>query len=352
MQIRAFSDYHVHLRDDQMMKNVVPYTTAHCGRFMVMPNLNPHIINAYQMIGYRKFIELEIKHPSEVLMTISLTEETTPDMIKLAAEKGCTAVKLYPAGVTTNSEHGVSRDVLWSLMEPGRKDSSLLARRFWTNLKAIEDSDLVLCIHGELPGEEVMDREKTMLPLVSSILYYFKKIRVVLEHITTRNAVHIVGELDYSNPGRIAATITPHHLMYTLTDMIGDRLRPHLFCKPVLKNGADRKMLQEAATSGRKCFFLGSDSAPWYKGQKECPSGCAGIWNAPVLVTAMFEIFDRLNSLYLLQDFTSTFGDLFYRKESIDRTLEVEKKGWFVDREIHGIVPFLEGQYVQWKVVD
>jgi len=352
MRIRAFSDYHVHVRDGQRLKDVVPYTTAHCGRFMVMPNLNPHIINAPQMMVYRELIRREIKHPSEVLMTISMVEETTPEMIRLAADEGCTAVKLYPAGVTTNSECGISRDVLLSLLKIERKDFNHSIRRLWENLKAIEDSDMVLCIHGELPGEEVLNREKAMLPIVASLLHNFKKLRVVLEHITTINAMNVVSELDGIYPGRIAATITPHHLMYTLTDLLGDKLRPHLFCKPVLKNRVDQRALLEAAISRRKCFFLGSDSAPWPRDQKECASGCAGIWNAPVLVAVMFEIFDELNSLDLLEDFTSTFGDLFYHKKHVDRHLVVEKSGWFVEPEIHGMVPFWEGQLMQWRVTD
>ena len=350
MQIRAFSDYHVHVRDGQTLKNVVPYTTANCGRFMVMPNLDPHITTADQMMAYREVIKSEITNSSEVLMTISLVEETTPDMIKIAAEEGCTAVKLYPAGVTTNSHYGISRNVLWSLVETEAHDYSPAIRLFWQNLKAIEDFGLILCIHGELPGEEVLDRETAMLPLVKSILDNFHKIRVVLEHITTWDAVKLISELDYTYQERIAATITPHHLMYTLTDMLGDKLRPHLFCKPVLKNKDDRKALLEAAISGRGCFFLGSDSAPWHKGQKECASGCAGIWNAPVLVPVMFEIFDNLGSLLMLENFTSTFGDLFYRKEHVDRQLNVEKSGWFVEPKLYGIVPLRAGEVLQWEV--
>jgi dihydroorotase len=353
MLIRAFSDYHVHVRDGQRMKEVVPYTTAHCGRFMVMPNLNPHIINAPQMLAYRDKIQQEIKHPSEVLMTISLVEETTPEMIKLAAEEGCTAVKLYPAGVTTNSQCGISRDVICSLIETERADSNPLIRRFWENLQAIEDSDLVLCIHGELPGEEVLDREKAMLPLVRAIFYHFKKLRVVLEHITTADAVKLVDELDSGYSGRIAATITPHHLMYTLTDMLGDEIQPHLFCKPVLKNRVDQEALISSAISRKKCFFLGSDSAPWTRDKKEGASGCAGIWNAPVLVPVMFEIFDGLGSLHLLEDFTSIFGDLFYHKESVDRQLNVEKSRWFVEPpEGLNIVPFMAWDFLQWRVID
>jgi dihydroorotase len=331
---------------------VVPYTTANCGRFMVMPNLNPHIINASQMVAYREKIRKEIKHPSEVLMTISLIEETTPEMIRLAAEEGCTAVKLYPAGVTTNSQCGISREILLSLMNPEVKDTNPLVCRFRENLKAIEDSDMVLCIHGELPGEEVLNREKAMLPLVRSIFYNFKKIRMVLEHITTCDAVSLVSDLDHLYTGRIAATITPHHLMYTLTDMLGDEIQPHLFCKPVLKNKVDRAALLEAAISRRKCFFLGSDSAPWTRDKKEGASGCAGIWNAPVLVPVMFEIFDELDSLHLLEDFTSTFGDLFYRKESVNRQLDVEKSRWFVEPGVLNIVPFRAWEFLQWRVMD
>jgi dihydroorotase len=352
MLIRAFSDYHVHVRDGQRLKDVVPYTTTHCGRFMVMPNLNPHITNASQMLAYREVIQREITHNSEVLMTISLTEETTPEMIKQAAEAGCTAVKLYPAGVTTNSQCGVSREILLSLIDHVREEISSLADRFWENLRAIEDSDLVLCIHGELPGEEVLDREGAMLPLIRAIFYSFKKIRIVLEHITTKVAVNVVDELNYTYPGRIAATITPHHLMYTLTDFLGDKLKPHLFCKPILKNDDDQVALLDAVVSCKKCFFLGSDSAPWHKSQKECAEGCAGVWNAPTLVSTMFEIFENMESLHLLEDFTSTFGDLFYHREHVDRYLEVEDVEWVVDDKIYGMVPFRAGQTMLWKVVN
>jgi dihydroorotase len=188
---------------------------------MVMPNLNPHIINAYQMKVYREEIQKEIKHNSEVLMTISLTGETTPQMIEQAAEEGCTAVKLYPAGVTTNSQCGITRDVLMSLLDTEEIDDNPFTHRFrerdpeihmfWKNLEAIEDTGMMLCIHGELPGEEVLNRENAMMPLVGSILRQFGKIRVVMEHITTREAVNRINELDHIYPGRIAATITPHH---------------------------------------------------------------------------------------------------------------------------------------------
>ena len=350
--IRAFSDYHVHVRDGQTMRDVIPYTTAHCGRFLVMPNLNPHIINAPQMMVYGEKIRREITNDSEVLMTISLVEETTPEMIRSAATEGCTAVKLYPAGVTTNSQCGISREILLSLLNSEvRRGNNPRAQGFWENLKVIEDSGMVLCIHGELPGEEVLSREKVMLPIVASILHNFRNLRVVLEHITTCNAVNLISKMDQTYPGRIAATITPHHLMYTLTDLLGDKLQPHLFCKPVLKNDVDRVTLQKAAISGRRCFFLGSDSAPWYRDQKECASGCAGVWNAPALVSMMFEIFYDLDSLHLLEDFTSTFGDLFYRKKHVDRQLNVERIDWVMESEIHGMVPLRARQSMQWRVV-
>jgi dihydroorotase len=141
--------------------------------------------------------------------------------------------------------------------------------------------------------------------------------------------------------------------MYTLTDLLGDKLQPHLFCKPVLKNDEDRTALRGAATSGKKCFFLGSDSAPWSKDKKECASGCAGVWNAPVLIPVMFEIFEEMESLPLLENFTSTFGDLFYNKPHVDRQLVVEKSPWIlVNPEIHGMVSFCGDRHMGWRVMD
>jgi dihydroorotase len=352
MLIRAFSDYHVHVRQGEILRDVLPYTTKHCGRFMVMPNLNPHIISAPKMVAYRGEIQKRTKHHSEVLMTISLTEESTPEMIKLAAEEGCTAVKLYPLGVTTHGEYGIHVDTLLFLQDSCYTLSRSENREFFDNLKMIEETGMVLCIHGELPGVEVLNREKAMLPLVGALLGKFKKLRVVLEHITTVDSVAIIHELFTHYPGRIAATITPHHLMYTLTDLLGNKLQPHLFCKPVLKNEVDRMALIGAATSSRKCFFMGSDSAPWYREQKECASGCAGVWNAPALVSTMFEIFDKQNSLHLLENFTSTFGDIFYGKESVDRQLTVEKDSWIMSSEIWGIVPFRAGDVMRWRVIE
>jgi dihydroorotase len=347
MQIRAFSDYHVHVREGRQLEEVVQYTTACCGRFMVMPNTHPPIIDAYGMLDYRDQVQRYIQHFSEVLVTIKLLESTDPVTVTECADRGCTAVKIYPVGVTTNSEDGISRGTLESLISsPGTEEG----KRFLRNLQAIEDADLVLCIHGELPGEEVLAREIAVLPMVEAILQKFKKLRVVLEHITTKESVEMVCKLDNRHRGRIAATITPHHLMYTLTDLLGDKLNPHLFCKPVLKNKNDQSALVTAAISGRRCFFLGSDSAPWRKGDKECSHGCAGVWNAPTLVPTLFEVFDGKGSLDRLEGFTSASGDLFYGKEPVNRFLTVEKGTWVVPPEIYEMVPFRAGQTMGWRI--
>jgi dihydroorotase len=350
MQIPAFSDYHVHVRQGERLKDVVPYTTACCGRFLAMPNTNPSITNALKMLEYKEEIYRAVPHFSDVLMTIKLVEDTEPATIKDCADRGCTAVKIYPIGVTTNSEDGISLQTLNQLLEITRGSAEFSQSLFFRNLMEIEDSDLVLCIHGELPGEEVLEREKAMLPFVEAILHKFRRLRVVLEHITTKEAVNFVSRLDYHYKGRIAATITPHHLMYTITDLLGDKLRPHLFCKPVLKNRADQEALKMAAISGRKCFFLGSDSAPWGRSEKECDHGCAGVWTAPALVPTILELFEAWQALNMVEGFTSTFGDLFYKKEPVERILTVEKGVWVMNAEIKGMVPFRAGEVMRWRI--
>src|SRR5690606_30578404 len=204
---------------------------------------------------------------------------TTPEMVKEAASHGVTSVKLYPHGVTTNSHDGISAEML---RDPPKS--------FLDCIDVIKKTGMTLCLHGEMPGEETKDSESEFLDFVDFLAYNFPRLRIVLEHITTREQVNHVRRLAKRSKSKIAATITAHHLYLTHDDIVGDRIRPHNFCKPIPKWNNDRESLRNAAMGGEPYFFLGSDSAPHLIGQKECAEGCAGVFSAPFLAENRIEL--------------------------------------------------------------
>lgn len=325
-------DFHLHLRRGDLLKAVIGQSAYQFARGLIMPNTVPPILNAAFVDNYFVEIRLALRNlrlPNfKPLFAIKLNHRTTPETIREAINVGAVAGKVYPIGVTTNSDDGVS-------------DFESMAPVF----AAMEKWGMVLCLHGEKPGEFCLDREVEFLPTLDCLAKNFPKLRIVLEHISTAKAVERVQSL----PNTVAATITAHHLLLTLDDVIGGKLRPHNFCLPIAKRPKDRAAVRMAAISGNPKFFFGSDSAPHLKGDKECAEGCAGCYTAPVAMPLLVQIFERMNALDKLENFTSKFGADFYHLPLNEGTLVLEKRPWTVPKEINGVVPFLAGETMEWS---
>ncbi|HEX3096045.1 MAG TPA: dihydroorotase [Patescibacteria group bacterium] len=338
--IRKPDDFHLHLRDKAMLQNVAHYTQDY-GRVLVMPNVSPFpILTGADADAYRDRIRaafFQCQSGCEPLMTIQITEQTTPQMIFDAKEHRVIAGKVYPQGETTNSGNGV-------------RDYDKLLPVF----RAMSRCGMILCLHGEVPHIDkskpkvsVLKREGKFLKILVDIAMRFKQLKIVLEHITTEEAVDTVLRL----PENVAATITAHHLVLNLDDIIGgDKLLPHNFCKPVAKEEPHRLALVQAATSGNPKFFFGSDSAPHLRKDKECAEGCAGIFSAPVALPVLAEVFAKNNALEKLEDFTSVFGAQFYNYPLRTETITLLKMDWAVPETLYRVVPFMAGKKLAWQV--
>lgn len=353
--IPKFSDYHVHFRDGDMMSWVAPESLRHSARVMAMPNLTPPVVDDHDAVGY--FCRLSEWLPRvDVRLAIKLLPSTTPEVVeRCAGFKPVIAFKMYPDGVTTNSGGGIGRDML---TDPSQYP------QFRGVLAALQKHNLVLSLHGEMPGQDdPFEREPDFLPFADWVLTEYPGLRVVVEHISTNAAVRFVA--DRSDRGRrVAATITAHHLLLHYGHMCGSasspaeahlgygdgKLHPHNFCWPVVKRPRDRESLLWAATSKMPCFFLGSDSAPHPVNAKEAACGCAGVFSAPVLPEALATAFDGCGALDKLHDFVANFGDAFYGLPTIERTITLVRDRWVVPSETAGgVVPFLAGRTLNWK---
>lgn len=332
------SDMHVHLRQGITMLNVAKASAERCCRVLVMPNTDPPLIYGYEAAEYKKRL-MDLMPGVDILTTIKLCPGTTPEMIRQARKHGITAVKLYPDGVTTNSENGIHAEML-------RKPPMWLL----DVIDCMRRCGLVLCLHGVMPGAEVLDAEEEFLEFVDYLLDSFPKLRIVLEHISTKKQVDYVRRASRRPHRRLAATITAHHLYLTLDDIIGSKLRPHNFCQPPAKTRKDREALREAAMGGESYFFLGSDSAPHSKDNKESDCGCAGCYTAPVLVESLIEVFDEHDKLSRLPHFMSTFGNEFYQCEDKDVPMRrYVKSAWKVPKIMDRIVPWRFGEIIGWR---
>lgn len=324
---RMPDDFHVHFREGAMLEQVATYTARSFGRALVMPNLSIPITSAGHLESYRAAIRQAAPLPFVPLMTFYANEDVSPESVRELKEAGAVAGKYYPKGVTTGSEAGAS-DI----------------ERLYPLFAAMEEHGLVLCLHGEQPGVFCLDREEEFLRRsLLRLSRKFPRLRNVLEHITTANAASWVRMLD-----NVAATITVHHLYLTLDDVIGDKINPHAFCKPIAKREEDRQALIEAAASGNPKFFFGSDSAPHTKGTKECASGCAGIFSAPCAMESLLEIFSTEGKIEKLENFTATFGAKFYGLPLNTQKVSYARMDWTFDNEVVGIIPFRAGQKMRW----
>ena len=332
---------HVHLRKGAMLMVVAPMTARYCGKAVVMPNTRPQaILTAQDAIMYREEINRAVRlgmpdsqYCFEPLMTIEIRDTTTPKMITAAKAAGVVAGKVYPRGVTTNSESGLTNFDSRSTREVFR---------------AMERAGMVLLLHGEMDQERVLvtKREEAFLPTLADLSMSFPHLKIVLEHVSTEAGVRTVRRLGRN----VAATITAHHLFLTLNDVIGSGIAPHNGCMPMPKDFGDRDALIEVATSGSPKFFLGSDSAPHLRENKECAKGACGVFSAPVLPQVLAELFESEGRLEKLEDFTSRFGAEFYGLPLNEETITLVKKPWTVPKEIAGIVPFRANNELQWQL--
>ncbi len=332
-------DWHLHLRDGPAMQAVVMHTAQRFARAIIMPNLKPPVTSVAQAQAYRRRIldALPADSGFEPLMTLYLTPQTDPDEIRAARDSGIVhAVKLYPAGATTNAEAGVND-----------------LKAIYPILEVMQQVDLPLLVHGESTDSsvDVFDREAAFIDHhLGPICETFASLRVVLEHITTREAVAFVRE---ARPG-VAATITAHHLLLNRNAMFESGIRPHHYCLPVLKRERHRQALVEAATSGDPRFFLGTDSAPHPRRAKESACGCAGIYTAHAAIELYAEVFEAAGALDRLEAFASFHGPDFYGLPRNRDSITVEKASWKVPASypLDGdeVVPLRAGQDVGWRI--
>lgn len=333
-------DWHLHLRDGKQMRNVLPDTARQFSRAIIMPNLRPPIVTVEMAAAYRTRIlaalPVSLQGQFEPLMTLYLTDDTPPAEIKRAKESGIVhAVKLYPAGATTHSDAGVTD----------------IARCF-SALDRMEQLGMPLLLHGEVTDSmvDVFDREKVFIERVlQPLTQRFPGLRIVFEHITTRDAVEFVRAASEN----IAATVTVHHLLLNRNALFSGGIRPHHYCLPVLKRETHRQALIEAATSGHSRFFLGTDSAPHPVSGKESACGCAGIYTAHAAIELYAEVFEQAGALDKLEAFASFHGADFYHLPRNTDRITLVKESWSVPEQLtfgdEFLIPLRAGERVCWK---
>ncbi|HVR50570.1 MAG TPA: dihydroorotase [Pseudorhodoferax sp.] len=332
-------DWHLHLRDGEVLHTLVPHSAAQFARAIVMPNLRPPVTTTAQALAYRDRIAQAVPAgvAFEPLMTLYLTDQLAPDEIARARAAGVVAAKLYPAGATTNSDSGVTG-----------------LRKIYPVLEAMQREGMLLLVHGEVtdPAVDLFDREalfidQQLIPLRRD----FPGLKIVVEHITTREAAQYVQGAD----ALTAATITAHHLLYNRNAIFTGGIRPHYYCLPVLKRETHRLALVEAATSGNPKFFLGTDSAPHAAHLKEHASGCAGCYTAHAALEMYAEAFDNAGALDKLEGFASFFGADFYGLPRNQGQVTLRRESWtppesFVFGEAN-LKPLRSGEALPWRVV-
>lgn len=334
-------DWHLHLRDGIVLASVLPDTARQFGRAIVMPNLKPPVTTVAQAAAYRERILAVVPEgvSFEPLMTLYLTNNTPPDEIRRAKESGFVhAVKLYPAGATTNSDAGVSD----------------LAKCYKT-LEVMQELGMPFLVHGEVtdPTVDIFDREAAFIDRVMQPLRRnMPELKVVFEHITTKDAAEYVASAD----GPIAATVTAHHLLYNRNEIFKGGIRPHYYCLPILKRETHRLALIQAVTSGSDRFFLGTDSAPHSKGLKEQACGCAGCYTALHALELYAQAFDQVDALDKLEAFASFNGPAFYNLPRNQGFVTLKRESWTIPAELPmgdaTVVPLNGGELMNWQQVN
>ena len=341
--IRKPDDWHLHVRDGEMLNSVMHFTARNFGRAIIMPNLVPPVTTIKDAIAYRERVMAALPEGSgfEPLMTCYMTDETDPDEIERGFGDGIfTGVKLYPVGATTNSAYGVT---------DFEKIRPVLAR--------MEKIGMRLLIHGEEaadPSVDVFDREavfidRRLIPMTKD----YPGLRIILEHLSSKIGVDYVR----SAAPQVGGTITPYHMLLNRTDMLGSGIRPYYYCMPIVKRERDRLAVLEAATSGEACYFLGTDSAPHPVADKLAQCGCAGLFNAPVAIETYANTFDQAGALDKLEAFASLNGPAHYGLPANEETITLERQSWTAPEEItvpgpaeHAII-YRGGETIEWRVV-
>lgn len=324
IELHSPLDMHLHLREGSMMRNVTPFSAAPFAGGVIMPNLISPVDSLEKLRAYKKeIVECEGTDKFSPYMTLFFREYTHRELEE--AREEIIGIKLYPAGITTQSENGVS--------DFGSINSTL---------GHMDELGIPLLVHGETGGF-VMDREKDFLPVYQQLAENFPKLHIVMEHITTADAIKVVDR--YEN---ISATVTLHHLMITLDDVAGGLLEPDLFCKPIAKTPKDLAALQDAVFSGHPRIMFGSDSAPHPRHKKECCGCAAGIFSAPAALPMLAEMFEDAGKLELLQGFTSDIACRRYGLEPIEKTVYLEQKPWTIPERYHDLRPFGAGRTLRW----
>ncbi|CAM9099305.1 unnamed protein product [Ectocarpus fasciculatus] len=334
-------DFHIHLRDGDVLETTVQFAYQSFRRALVMPNTVPPIKTVRDALAYRERIMGHVPEGVQFvpLMTLYLTDATTAaDIIEARRSGVVVAAKLYPHGVTTNSQYGVTA---LDALDPV--------------FAAMEESGVVLCVHGEASAADidVFDREKIFVQsFLPGLVRRFPALKIVLEHITTIEAADFVASCGHN----VAATITPQHLLYNRSDIFKGGISPHLYCLPILKREKHRQRLLEAATSGSPKFFLGSDSAPHSVDRKESACGCAGVFSSHAALPFYAEAFDSVGKLDMLEDFSSTFGCRFYGLPRNVERVELSRESWEVPLQYRfgegQLRPLRAGERVNWTQTD
>ena len=332
-------DWHLHVRDGKALRTVVPHSAAQFARAIIMPNLRPPVTTTAQALAYRARIRAAVPEglQFEPLMTLYLTDNLPADEVKRARDAGVVAVKLYPAGATTNSDAGVTD-----------------LRKTYRTLEAMQRFGLLLLVHGEVtaPEIDIFDREAVFIDTqLIPLRRDFPELKIVFEHITTREAAQYVGEADRYT----AATLTAHHLLYNRNAIFSGGIRPHYYCLPVLKRELHRQALLAAAASGSAKFFLGTDSAPHAAQFKENASGCAGCYTAHAAMELYAQAFESVGALHQLEAFASFHGADFYGLPRNAGTITLKRESWtpperfdFGDAELK---PLGAGETLPWKLI-
>jgi dihydroorotase len=332
LTIRRPDDWHVHLRDGEMLERIAPWTARQFARAIVMPNLVPPVTRVAEAASYRDRIIAAAGRGFKPLMTAYLTDEADPDELARGFDEGVwVAAKLYPAGATTNSASGVTE-----------------IRNIASALDRMQAIGMTLCVHGEVtdPDVDVFDREAVFIDRVLALLVdEFPDLKIVFEHITTIQAADFVRDA----PATVAATITPQHLHINRNALFAGGLRPHAYCLPVAKREEHRLAVRRAAVSGSPKYFLGTDSAPHARGAKESACGCAGIFNAPYALESYAQAFEEEGALDHFEGFAAEHGARFYGLPLNEGTVTLERVEQIVPAEVDGLVPFRAGDALRWR---
>jgi len=322
-------DMHLHLRDGKMLENVINFSSEYFSGFLVMPNLLPPLTNKNQILAYKEKIYKASKNKNfQSYMSVFISESLDAKMIQELKDTILVA-KLYPSGVTTNSKNGLAKIDIDSMRE---------------TLEAMSEFNIALSIHGETNGF-CLDREREFMPIFEELAKNFPKLKIIMEHISTKEAVKTLSKFD-----NLYTTVTVHHLLLTLDDVVGSSLNPHTFCKPILKTPQDKEAIQEAVILGNKKIMFGSDSAPNTKKSKEL-NGAAGVFSAPIILQVLADFFYKHNKLELLQSFISDNAKQIYRINPPQKDVFLEKKEFIVPNEFNGLIPLFADKKIGFSLV-